>query len=246
MTFVPMVTQLSWWGDQFLRQHWKIGPLISSLQHDYISRLKDHLLSRLYQYEYNGDERQFSAVEHSHLHFIDNLNNVTESKTFRVNYTSYDIHHQQDFMRLGHGCTIMVLSREDGPGAHPFWYAQVLRAFLIPIIHTALDALNRSQQIMEVLWVCWLGMEPGYCWGFKAACLPKVGFVPETDENAFGFLDPSFVIHGCHLIPTFSEGRTDTLLRRAESLARQPGKTDDWCAFYVNMYILSFYSLYPF
>ncbi|KIM59155.1 hypothetical protein SCLCIDRAFT_27457 [Scleroderma citrinum Foug A] len=208
-----------------------------AVMHDYISRLKDHLLSWLYQYEYDRDECQFSAVKHSHLHFIDNLNNVTESKTFHVNYTSYDICHQQDFMQPGHGCTIMVLSREDGPGAHPFWYAQVLQAFLIPIIHTVPDALNRSQQIMEVLWVRWLGMEPGYRWGFKAACLPKVGFVPETDENAFGFLDPSFVIRGCHLIPAFSEGRTDTLLRRAESLARQPGETDNWCVFYVNIFM---------
>ncbi|KIM65881.1 hypothetical protein SCLCIDRAFT_22423 [Scleroderma citrinum Foug A] len=198
---------------------WGFGHGDPAIMHDYISRLKDHLLSRLYQYEYDGDECQFSVVKRSHLHFINNLNNVTKSKTFR------------------HGCTIMVLSREDGPGAHPFWYAQVLRAFLIPIIHTAPDAINRSQHIMEVLWVRWLGMEPGYRWGFKAACLPKVGFVPETDENAFGFLDPSFVICGCHLIPAFSKGQTDTLLRRGESLARQPGETDDWCAFYVNIFV---------
>ena len=131
----------------------------------------------------------------------------------------------------------MVLSREDGPGAHPFWYAQIIRAFIIPVINTAPDARNRCQQTIEVLWVRWLGVEPGYRWGFKAARLPKIGFVPETDDNPFGFLDPSLVIRGCHLIPAFSEGRTDSLLKRGESLARQPGETDDWCAFYVNMYI---------
>ena len=140
----------------------------------------------------------------------------------------------------------MVLSREEGPSAHPFWYVQVLRAFLIPVVHVALDARNHSPQTMEVLWVCWLGIELGYRWGFKVARLPKIGFVPETDENPFGFLDLSLVIRGCHLIPAFSEGRTDTLLRHGESFARQPGETDDWCAFYVNMYVLSFVSLHPF
>ena len=220
--------------------------MVPSLQDDFISRLKDHLLSRLYQREYDGDERRFSAVEHSHLHFVNNLNRIIEPKTLRVNYTSYDIRCHQDFMRPGHGCTVMVLSREDGPGSHPFWYARVLRAFLIPVIHAAPDARNRSPQIMEVLWVRWLGIEPGYRWGFKVARLPKIGFVPETDKNPFGFLDPSLVIRGCHLIPVFSEGRTDTLLRRGLSFARQPEETDNWCAFYVNMYVLSFVSLHPF
>ena len=191
----------------------------------------------MYQHEYDGDERQFSAVEHGHLHFVDNLNRVIESKTLRVNYTSYDIRRGQDFMRPGNGCTVVVLSREDGPGAHPFWYAQIIRAFIIPVINTAPDARNRCQQTMEVLWVRWLGVEPGYRWGFKAARLPKIGFVPETNDNPFGFLDPSLVIRGCHLIPAFSEGRTDSLLKRGESLARQPGEMDDWCAFYVNMYV---------
>ncbi|KIM55818.1 hypothetical protein SCLCIDRAFT_30082 [Scleroderma citrinum Foug A] len=116
----------------------------------------------------------------------------------------------------------MVLSREEGPSAHPFWYVQVLRAFLIPVVHVAPDVRNCSPQTMEVLWVRWLGIELGYRGGFK---------------NPFGFLDLSLVICGCHLIPAFSEGRTDTLLRREESFARQPGETDDWCAFYVNIFV---------
>ncbi|KAI6009987.1 hypothetical protein BKA83DRAFT_4504106 [Pisolithus microcarpus] len=186
-----------------------------AITHNFIPKLKDHLLSRLYQYEYDGDECQFTAVDHNHLHFVNNLNNITKLKTFHVNYTSYDVRRQQDFMQPGHGCTIMVLSREDGPGIHPFWYAQ---------------------QIMEVLWVRWLGTEPGYRWGFKEACLPKVGFVPATNDDAFGFLEPSLVVRGCRLIPAFSQGRTDTLLRHGESIARQPGETDDWCAFYVNIF----------
>lgn len=193
------------------------------------------MLSRLYQYNYDGDEHQFTADQHRQLHFIDSLNRVIESKTFRVNYTAYDIRRRQDFIRPGHNATVMTLSREEKTDSHPFWYAQIIRALIIPFVHLEPDSRNRSSQTMEVLWVRWFGIVPGYKWGFKAGRLPKVGFVLEQDADAFGFLDPSLVIRKCHLIPVFSQGRTNTLLRHGISIARQPDDVDDWTEFYVNM-----------
>jgi hypothetical protein len=185
--------------------------------------------------EYDGDEHLFSDSERNELRFINNLSRVQQPRRFQVNYTTYDVRRDQDSMRPGHNCTVMTLSREEGENAHPFWYAQVLRAFRIQVLHTGSQARNRSSQSVEVLWVRWLGVDPTYRWGLKEARLPKVGFVPETDDNAFGFLDPSLVIRGCHLIPAFSEGRSNTLLRHGPSLARLQHETDDWVFFYVNM-----------
>jgi hypothetical protein len=128
----------------------------------------------------------------------------------------------------------MTLSREQGAGAHPFWYAQVLGAFVIQILHVGADARNRSPQSMEFLWVRWFGVVPHYCWGFKEGRLPKVGFIPDSPA-AFGFLDPSLVLRACHLIPAFADGRTDDLLRHGPTAARPFGEVDDWTAFYVNM-----------
>ena len=88
---------------------------------------------------------------------------------------------------------------------------------------------------MELLWVRWLRVEPGYNWGLWEAQLPKVGFIPDNDDLTFGFLDPSLVIRGCHLIPCFSDGRMAALLRQGASVARRPSEDDDWCSFYVNM-----------
>ncbi|KAF9237036.1 hypothetical protein BU15DRAFT_76410 [Melanogaster broomeanus] len=203
---------------------------------NFIPKLKDHLLSRLHGHEYDGDEHTFDDTERNNLRFINNLNVVYESRIFRVNYTSYDIRRDQDVLRPGHGCTVMTLSREDDPAAHPFWYAHVLRALHIDILHVGPHARHRSPQTMEVLWVRWLGVEPNYRWGFQEARLPKVGFVPESDEDAFGFLDPSLVIRGCHLIPSFVDGRTGDLLRHGLSLGRQPDEVDDWGSFYVNIF----------
>ena len=89
---------------------------------------------------------------------------------------------------------------------------------------------------MEFLWVQWFSQVPGHNFSMKAAQLPKVGFVPEADDLAFGFLDLTLVVCGCHLLPSFSEGQTRELLS-----AQLPGEISDWLAYYVNMYVFSCY-----
>ena len=129
----------------------------------------------------------------------------------------------------------MTLSREGDQESHPFWYCQLLKVFHVEVYFCP-GGVSGSKGMMEVLWVRWLGMDPDHKWGFWRCALPKVGFIPEdADSPAFGFLDPSLVICGCHLIPVFVDGRTDQLLRAGTSVARQPGETDDWARYYVNM-----------
>ncbi|KIM70496.1 hypothetical protein SCLCIDRAFT_18613 [Scleroderma citrinum Foug A] len=210
----------------------KLDPAVKN----FVLKMKDHLLSQLYSYEYDGDECLFTDDERNDLRIIGGLNWVIESTIFRVNYTTYDVCREQDVMRPGPGCFVMTLSREDGHDGHPFWYAQVIRVFHIEVLHVGPNAQCRSPQSMELLWVHWLGVEPRYHWGFREAWLPKVGFVPESDYNAFGFLDPSLVIHGCHLIPAFSDSHTTVLLRQGASIARHPTEDDDWSSYYVNIF----------
>ena len=89
---------------------------------------------------------------------------------------------------------------------------------------------------MEFLWVQWLGIKPGYQSGSKAGRLPKVGFVKDNNEDAFGFLDPELVIRGSHLVPDFKSGRTGDLMSYdGPTIARRPDEKDDWMNFYVNM-----------
>jgi hypothetical protein len=65
---------------------------------------------------------------------------------------------------------------------------------------------------MEFLWVCWLGVDLDHHSGFQHARLPKMGFIPHDDSDAFGFLDPSQVICGCHLIPAFADAKMSSLM----------------------------------
>ncbi|KIJ58626.1 hypothetical protein HYDPIDRAFT_33994 [Hydnomerulius pinastri MD-312] len=196
---------------------------------DFIPKLKDHLLSRLLNHEYDGDEQSYTSEERNSICFVNGLNRVFRPKRFQINYTTYDIRRDQDTLRPGHGAAVMVLSREQGPDAHPFWYAQVLGAFLIKVHYAGVE------QTMDFLWVRWFGVVPGYRWGIQKARLPKIGFIPDSPA-AFGFLDPSLVIRACHLIPAFAAGRTDSLLRRGPSAARAANEADDWTAYYVNIF----------
>lgn len=159
-------------------------------------------------------------------------------KTLRINYTTYDVRRDSDTInpRTDHS-TIMVRSPETTAGVHPYWYAQVLGIFHAQVLHIdPRQGLQSSQpQHMEFLWVRWLGTEPNYRSGPRHAKLPKVGFVPEDDDMAFGFLDPSVILRACHLIPNFARGKTQNLLHFPNSIGRRAGFDEDWVNYYVNM-----------
>jgi len=208
---------------------------MADISQDFIPRLKDHLLGRLLNQDYDGDEQVFSDDDRNTVRIVDNR--LYSAKVLRVNYTTYDVRRGQDSLnpRTQH-CDIMVRSREDNPDAHPYWYARILGIFHVRVFHASPTATNRSVQDMQFLWVRWFGIEPGYRSGLKDGKLPRIGFIPDNDDQAFGFLDPSLVIRGCHLIPAFVNGRTAGLLRTTSVTAARPvGEVDDWAAFHVNL-----------
>jgi hypothetical protein len=223
----------------FLRCQWACCDLLLVLQ-NFIPKLKSHLLGRLLARPFDGDEEFIYSEEQRNSVQIIN-NQMYASKVLRVNYTTYDVRRSQDYMSPRTHCDIMVLSPETEGDAHPYWYARVLGVFHVKVLHTGAAAKNRSIQSMEFLWVRWFGLEPGYRSGTHAACLPKIGFVPDTDDNAFGFLDPSLVVRGCHLVPAFAAGRTQLLLSTCSpTAARAPDETDDWVNYYVIMCVYCF------
>lgn len=204
---------------------------------DFWPKLQDHLLGRLMQREFDGDTHEtFTDDDRKYIRLKDRK--LVELQTLRVNYTTYDVRRDQDSINPRNHADVMVLSPEDEPGAHPYWYARVLRIFRVQVIstHPLASTAHTGPREMELLWVRWLGVEPGYRSGDRYARLPKVGFVDEADPFAFGFLDPAHIIRGCHLMPSFSDGRTSDLLQTSEpTVARKKGEVDDWQFFYIGM-----------
>ncbi|KAJ7173701.1 hypothetical protein C8R46DRAFT_893463 [Mycena filopes] len=201
---------------------------------NFVPKLKNHLLGRLLNRDFEGDEDEISDEERATVRILGQ--HIYSAKLLRINYTTYDMRRDQDVINPRTHPDVMVLSPETGPDAHPFWYARVLGIFHAEVLHTGEQSRTNGAQRMEFLWVRWFGTEPNYQYGFKAARLPKVGFVYEDDPSAFGFLDPSLVLRGCHLVPAFAGGRTNALLKTVSlTAARPPDETDDWENFYVIM-----------
>lgn len=166
-------------------------------------------------------------------------------KTLHVNYTTYDLRRQYDYINPSRFSIIMLLSNEDyDPNSpnHPYWYAQVLDIFHVRVIHSG--PLSKSNEVREmpVLWVRWLALEKDWEFGFRAKHLPRLRFVNEEEDGsaAFGFVDPANVVRAVYLIPDEDSGRNDrgllgpTMGRKGpDQDIYQDGK--DWDTFWLNM-----------
>ncbi|KAF8951473.1 hypothetical protein BDZ97DRAFT_1684491 [Flammula alnicola] len=204
---------------------------------DFFPKLQEHLLGRILGRDFDGDTHESFTHEDRNSIRLRN-NTIFRHMTARINYTTYDIRRDYDTVNPRTHPFIMVSSPEveSNPNAHPFWYGAVIGVFHADVQHTGSKSRSFGWKPMDFLWVRWLGVVPGHSFGQKQAKLPKLGFIPETDDYAFGFLDPSLVIRGCHLLPAFVDGRTSELLEtRAPTEARLNGQIDDWANYYVGM-----------
>ncbi|KIL64549.1 hypothetical protein M378DRAFT_39294, partial [Amanita muscaria Koide BX008] len=195
---------------------------------------------RILGLEYDGDECNFTPSERNHV--IIKNNSIYTHKVIQVNYTTYDIRRAQDFSNLATGNSyFMVLGCENEArkDPHPYWYGRIIGNYHAEVIYTGAQSRSLEPQIMEFLWVRWLGRDPSdnYRDGWTTRQLPRIGFVSYEDEAAFGFLNPILILRGVHLIPCFSLGRTKDLLPKP-SLCRLPHEKDeDWDMFYVNIFV---------
>ncbi|KAJ3804548.1 hypothetical protein F5876DRAFT_53241, partial [Lentinula aff. lateritia] len=201
---------------------------------NFYPKLQDHLLGRLMDRKFDGDTHEsFTDADRNHIRLKGG--SFISLKTCRINYTTYDVRQAQDTINLSNHADVMMLSGEDAAGAHPYWYAHVLGIFCATTISSHPNASTTKSGPVEMEFL-WLGIDPGHQSGSCNARLPKVGFVPECDPFAFGFLDPAHVIQGCHLMPAFSDGRTSELLETEKPMvARKEGEKDNWAYFYVGI-----------
>ncbi|KAJ3816794.1 hypothetical protein F5880DRAFT_1618922 [Lentinula raphanica] len=208
---------------------------------NFYPKLQDHLLSRVLGRKFDGDDKEdlgFTDEDRNTIRLVNGR--MYASKTMRINYTTYDVRRDSDMInpRTDH-CMVMLHSPETAPGVHPYWYAQVLGIFHAQVLHIDYRQNQHSSQPqhMEFLWVRWFGSEPGYRSGVRNAKLPKIGFVPASDDMAFGFLDPSLLIRACHLIPSFAGKKTTELLDFPQSMGRKVDCESDWTNYYVNIFV---------
>lgn len=130
---------------------------------------------------------------------------------------------------------------------HPYAYARVLGVFHADVVYVVPGRPAQSHS-MEFLWVRWFRLDRRWKGGFKQRRLHRLEPLPETDPEAYGFLDPDDVIRAVHLIPAFAHGRTSSIpaertgLSVTAEILDDPADDDawydcddDWRYYYVNL-----------
>ncbi|CDO76813.1 hypothetical protein BN946_scf185033.g10 [Trametes cinnabarina] len=211
----------------------------------FIPKLQSHLLSQLHQPNSSG--ACYNATDSGRHNLVIEHDRIYSHQLLRVNYTTYDVRRGQDIINPStERCDIMLLAHEDvdeyfsigsdntPTERHMFWYARVLGIYHANVVDLR-QGVNALPKRMEFLFVRWFGHDPEWSAGWAHRRLEQVGFVPDTDPDAFGFVDPNDVIRACHLIPAFAEGQTNSLLGWSK-VARRSGDTADWERYYVNRF----------
>ena len=116
---------------------------------------------------------------------------------------------------------------------HPFLYAHMLGIYYANVIHKSatMGPQNYTPNLMEFLFVCWFTY-----WGSTNTMwadlkLYALSFMPVGSQNALGFVDPTDILRGCHILPWFHGGNVhaDWL-----GISRIANDKNDWCQYWVN------------
>ena len=106
--------------------------------------------------------------------------------------------------------------------------------FHVDVRYIGLERQDPAPRCIDFLWVRWFAHNRNVKTGWAVCRLPCIGFYPQGEPEAFGFIDPEDVIRGVHVIPAFRYGHTTQLL--PPSIARNKSENDeDWDWYYVNM-----------
>ncbi|KAG6908713.1 hypothetical protein DXG01_003558, partial [Tephrocybe rancida] len=173
-----------------------------------------------------------------------------EHNILRLNYTTYDVRRRQDVInpKTDHR-DIMLLrwptAANRDPTKHQYRYARVLRIFHVKAIYHGPMRQERVAHRLDFLWVRWFEMGDGHDlpvsarWSEEHLGLDQLKFAPIFDNpDAFGFIDPSDIIRGCHIVPRFCSSQPHSDGKGASGLAND-GR--DWCTYYVNRDMLMRY-----
>lgn len=90
---------------------------------------------------------------------------------------------------------------------------------------------------VEFLWARWLETDRLYSYGAAPRRLERLRFVSGPLAESVGFVHPSQVLRGCHLVPAFAHGRTLDYLPTTETSVLRD-EDGDWKYYYMNRFVL--------
>jgi hypothetical protein len=168
----------------------------------------------------------------------------------RFNYTTYDVRRSQDNINpnTSHRDIILLADNDSDDGndssetGHRFLYARVLGIYHVNAIFTGTAATrDYSPKKLHFLWVRWFSYNEEKPLAWQDCRLDPLHFPPVESDDAFGFVDPSDVLRGCHIIQAFANGKV-----HLDGRGISPCATDmhDWRKYYVMRYEICWISNY--
>lgn len=219
-------------------------------------RFKVHLLPRILdrlRTELNAEiPPPTNSKQAAAAHIIIRHDRLYMHQIVKFNYTTYDMRRDQDAInpRTTH-CNVMLLAQLNPSllsDEHPFIYGHVLGIFHVNVFYNGPGAVDYVPRRFDCLWVRWYdrkaekiyeGTRGGANPRSRAEEKPKslshrldrLSFRSWEAEDAVGFIDPSDVLRGCHIIPAFSSGLSFPNGEGSSSLAHD---SEDWNAYYIS------------
>ena len=214
--------------------------------------LRKHLLPRIMQSIKNPDTTSVELPElleekEDCQRCLDGIlfkgNRMYEHRVIRFRYTTYDVRRSEDVVNPNTPhCYVMMHSNnsEEPFNTSPFLYAQVLGIYHVNAAYVGPGMRNNSTNRYDFLWVRWFDLVPeasSYSSTIHHAYKLDVLTFPSmsaTKCDAFGFVDPNNVLHGCHIIPQFSKGLCYPNRKGLSKLAQDK---NEWRQYFISRWL---------
>jgi hypothetical protein len=205
---------------------------VTEIVQNFLPSLRRHLLDRVI----DDTNALHAHAEHNPGDVLFKHDRMYAHNILRINYTTYDVRRSQDVVNASTShCNVMILAdradRDDDRDTNRFRYARILGVYHINVVYIGPGMVDYQPRRMEFLWVRWYQNLGTTSTAWRECKLDSIRFLPVADEDAFGFINPSDVLRGCHVIPSFARGKAHPDGRGLSLCARN---SLDWAAYYVN------------
>lgn len=174
-------------------------------------------------------------------------NRIFQHKLARFYHTTYDVRRSEDIINPNTShCNVMLLAdpepNDNGPdpldraASHPYLYGRVVGVYHVNVVYTGPGMKGYEAMRFDFLHVRWFQLDlvqsrgQSNC-GWMSLRLDRLSFPPMAGGASLGFVDPSLVLRGCHLIPAylFGKARSDGI-----GISKMLKDAKDWKYYYVN------------
>ena len=123
--------------------------------------------------------------------------------------------------------------------ASQYLYGRVIGIFHANVMYHGSGALDYRRRRFDFLWVRWFRAVPSEgaeLWSSKR--LERIKLAPIAERDSWGFLDPSRILRGAHIIPQFALGplNSETPAQSKKIFSKAAQEHLDWSEYYVNRY----------